>query len=166
MGQWSLPVHAAVHLLTSPGTEHQLTGQVRCQCCLLLLCVCLAWHNGLCPHLELPQLYGITCEGLARAIGRNTTYQSWEASCLGPLAVRRFHAVLASPLLAMSSLSNFYFFTGTEVGHIFVRRVCLESWPVGLPTILFFLYCCSQTSIEVKNYEIKKQILAGRDRRE
>jgi len=109
---------------------------------------------------------GITCEGLARAIGRNSTYQYWETSFLGPLAVRRFHAVLASPLLAMSSLSNFYFFTGTEVGHIFVRRVCLESWPVGLPTILFFLYCCSQTSIEVKNYEIKRQILAGRDRKE
>jgi len=109
---------------------------------------------------------GITCEGLARAVGRNPTYQQWENYCLGPLAVRRLHAALASPLLAMSSLSNFYFFTGLEVGHIFVRRVLLESWPWGLPSILFFLYCCSQTSIEVKNYEIKRQILAGRDRRE
>jgi len=109
---------------------------------------------------------GITCEGLARAIGRNTTYQTWENYLLTPLGIRRFHALLASPLLMMSSLSNFYFFSGLEVGHIFVRRILLESWPVGCPTILFFLYCCSQTSIEVKNYEIKRQILAGRDRGE
>ena len=42
----------------------------------------------------------------------------------------------------------------------------LESWPWGLPSILFFLYCCSQTSIEVKNFEIKRQIMAGRDWKE
>lgn len=109
---------------------------------------------------------GITCEGLARAVGRNNTYQMWENYYLSHLAIRRFHALLASPLLVMSSLSNFYFFTGLEVGHIFMRRVLLESWTLGLPTILFFLYCCSQTSIEVKNYEIKRQIMAGRDRAE
>jgi len=109
---------------------------------------------------------GITCEGVARAVGRNHTYQHWESYYLGPLSVRRWHALLASPLLLMSSLSNFYFFTGVEVGHIFVRRVILESWPRGFPTILFFLYCCSQTSIEVKNYEIKKQIMVDRDRGE
>eukprot|EP00092_Neocalanus_flemingeri_P032713 GFUD01035582.1.p1 GENE.GFUD01035582.1~~GFUD01035582.1.p1 ORF type:complete len:532 (+),score=158.44 GFUD01035582.1:59-1654(+) len=109
---------------------------------------------------------GITCEGVARAVGRNTTYLQWESYCLGHQAVRRLHALLASPLLVMSSLSNFYFFTGLEVGNIFVRRVLLESWPWGLPTIIFFLYCCAQTSIEVKNYEIKRQIMAGRDRGE
>lgn len=108
---------------------------------------------------------GITCEGLARAVGRNQTYQTWEAGMFGPVGVRRLHALLSCPLLLMSSLSNFYFFTGVEVGHIFVRRVLLESWPKGLPTILFFLYCCSQTSIEVKNYEIKQQLLHGRDRK-
>ena len=29
--------------------------------------------------------------------------------------VRRLHALLAAPVLAMSSLSNFYFFAGTKV---------------------------------------------------
>ena len=61
------------------------------------------------------------------------------------------------------SLSNFYFFAGVQVskniayitstnkmhpnwqvGHTFVRRLVVESWPVGCPTVLFFLYCCSQ----------------------
>jgi hypothetical protein len=75
---------------------------------------------------------GITCEGLARAVGRNTSYQQWEGceyqlsvahitllsippGYLGHRAVRRLHALLASPLLVMSSLSNFYFFAGKEV---------------------------------------------------
>ena len=70
-----------------------------------------------------------------------------------------------------------------QVGHIFVRRIVLESWPVGGLTLLAFLYCCCQTSIEVrppkhlstcppvhlssiqvKNYRIKSEILAVRDR--
>ena len=52
------------------------------------------------------------------------------ADYLGHLSVRRLHALLASPLLMMSSLSNFYFFTGTEVSKVrigFVRTLYLHS---------------------------------------
>ena len=51
-----------------------------------------------------------------------------------------------------------------QVGHIFVKRILFESWPVGMPTLLAFFYCSCQTSIEVKNYKIKNEILYGRDR--
>ncbi len=39
-----------------------------------------------------------------------------------------------------------------------------ESWPKGFPTLLAFMYCCSQTSIEIKNLEIRRDILAEKDR--
>lgn len=35
---------------------------------------------------------------------------------------RRLAALLAAPLLAMSALSNFYFFAGQEIGDVFVRK--------------------------------------------
>lgn len=35
---------------------------------------------------------------------------------------RRFGCVIAAPLLAMSAMSNFYFFAGYDVGNIFVRK--------------------------------------------
>jgi hypothetical protein len=39
-----------------------------------------------------------------------------------------------------------------------------ESWPKGFPTLLAFMYCCSQTSIEIKNLEIRRDILAEKER--
>ena len=91
---------------------------------------------------------------------------------LGQVWARRLHALLASPLLLLSTCTNLYFLTGIKVsyimlgfiylilhpkvGHIFAGRVLLESWPWGLPTILSFLYCGSQAAIEVKNYESRK----------
>jgi hypothetical protein len=54
----------------------------------------------------------------------------------------------------MSLLSNFYFFMGTNVGDIFVKHA-MATWP---PLLLFFLYCGAQTSVEVKNWEIKKKM--------
>jgi len=45
---------------------------------------------------------------------------------------------------------------GTEVGHYFVKRAFF-SWPFGTPTILFFMYCAAQTSIEVKNFDLKRR---------
>jgi len=125
------------------------------------------WHGTLDFILiwSLLNFLGITLEGIARALGTNERYRELEDK-LSSTMIRRLHAFLSAPLLVMSSLSNFYFFAGAQVGHIFVRRILLESWPVGMPTLLVFLYCCCQTSIEVKNYKIKWEILYGRDRRE
>ena len=147
------------------------------------------WHGTLDFVLiwSVLNFLGISLEAGARAIAAHPRYRALEARLSGRM-VRRLHALLAAPLLVMSSLSNFYFFAGTtvskhiitetnyckyhvlsqslQVGHIFVRRILLESWPIGMPTLLAFFYCCCQTSIEAKNYKIKWDILYGRDRRD
>ena len=58
---------------------------------------------------------GLTCVGLARAVGRHPAYSQWESCYLGPLLAWRMHALLASPLLLMSTLTNLYFLTGMQV---------------------------------------------------
>jgi hypothetical protein len=40
-----------------------------------------------------------------------------------PQNIRRFHALIATPLFMMSAISNFYFFAGMSIGNQFVRRL-------------------------------------------
>lgn len=76
---------------------------------------------------------------------------------------RRISCILASPLLAMSAISNFYFFAGTEIGNIFIERVLdgncaitkrasliiLFSGGLSNVVLLFFLYQCCEVSTEL-----------------
>ena len=165
-----------------PGLVFKLLGSAIC------FSFVYVWHGTLDFVLiwSVLNFLGISLEAGARALAAHPRYRALEARLSGRM-VRRLHALLAAPLLVMSSLSNFYFFAGTtvcnqitynttakyhvssqslQVGHIFVRRILLESWPIGMPTLLAFFYCCCQTSIEAKNYKIKWDILYGRDRRD
>jgi len=81
----------------------------------------------------------------------------FQKSILSPQGQRRWHAALSAPLFLMSLISIQYFFMRGQIGHIFLIKGFL-SWPVGTPTLLFFMYCGAQTSIEVKNWEIRKQM--------
>ena len=76
---------------------------------------------------------------------------------LSPRGQRRFHALISAPLFLMSIISNFYFLMGKDIGHIFIIRG-FTSWPIGTPVLLFFMYCGAQTSIEVKNWEIRQEL--------
>ena len=76
---------------------------------------------------------------------------------LSPKGQRRFHALISAPLFLMSIISNMYFLMGKDMGHILMTRG-FTSWPIGTPLLLFFMYCGAQTSIEVKNWEIRKEL--------
>lgn len=98
---------------------------------------------------------GLTVEGFARSVGKTKRYSGMERKYLSRQNIRRFHCVLATPLLAMSAVSNFYFFAGKEVGDVYMERMILQdSWKT-LFTLLFFLYCCCQVSIDVKCWELE-----------
>ena len=57
----------------------------------------------------------------------------------------------------MSIISNMYFLMGKDMGYVLMTRG-FTSWPIGTPVLLFFMYCGAQTSIEVKNWEIRKEL--------
>ena len=76
------------------------------------------WHGTMDFVLiwSLLNFLGITLEGVARAVSTQPAYRRLEDR-MSEQAARRLHALLASPVLVMSSLSNFYFFAGTQVSN-------------------------------------------------
>ena len=77
------------------------------------------WHGTLDFVLiwSLLNFLGITLEGVAKAVSTQPAYRQLEDR-MSEQAARRLHALLASPVLLMSCLSNFYFFAGTQVSPV------------------------------------------------
>ncbi|XP_033209554.1 protein-cysteine N-palmitoyltransferase HHAT [Belonocnema kinseyi] len=101
--------------------------------------------------------FGLAVEYFASAIGKSRKYLSITEKYLSGRNIRRLNCIFASPLLAMSAISNFYFFAGADVGHIYIRRVLfLDSW-FTIFLLLFCLYCCCQVSLEMKQFEKVKE---------
>ena len=119
------------------------------------------WH-GIMPHVftwSALNFIGILVEKVASCIWHWEPYQRLERSLFSPRGQRRLHAALSAPLYLMSIVSNMYFLLGEEIGPMFLWKA-LTSWPLGTPTTLFFMFCGAQTSIEVKNWELRKAINA------
>ena len=126
-------------------------------------CFCFSfiyvWH-GTTNHVFLWSLFNyfaVMTEMVGTSIGRIPKYANLEKKYLGARNRRRFHALLVSPLFVGSVLSNFYFFMGSDVGHYFVYRA-FNSWPFGTPIVMVFAYFGAQFAIEVKNWELNKEI--------
>lgn len=105
---------------------------------------------------SLMNFLGLSLEGFIKTIGKTDKYIEIESK-FSSINIRRFHCLIASPLLALSAISNFYFFAGQEIGNIYLYRLFHDS-PQIIGTLLFFLYCCCQVSTEVKLYEKKNKI--------
>lgn len=84
-----------------------------------------AWH-GMQTNIfiwALLNFIGLNIESLVRSVGKNQYYFNIQRKYMSPANIRRFNCILASPLLAMSVISNFYFFAGEEIGHAYVYRI-------------------------------------------
>ncbi|KAL6437124.1 hypothetical protein ACFW04_005012 [Cataglyphis niger] len=121
----------------------------------------LIWH-GIQVNIFIWSLFnfiGIAIENIGVSIGKSKQYHKIENMYLSSKNIRRFHCILASPLLAMSAISNFYFFGGPLIGNIFTYDMILYgSWKT-LFILFFFLYCCCQVSVDVKDWEFKVRSL-------
>ena len=93
------------------------------------------WHGTLDFVLiwSVLNFLGISLEAGARALAAHPRYRALEARLSGRM-VRRLHALLAAPLLVMSSLSNFYFFAGTTVSNQIITETNVN--------VMFYLNCC------------------------
>ncbi|KAL1501940.1 hypothetical protein ABEB36_007167 [Hypothenemus hampei] len=69
--------------------------------------------------------------------------------------LQRLKCAFAAPLLAMSAVSNFYFFAGLDIGNAFAHKFISE--PIfNQFMVLFVLYCCGKVSIECRNIQARK----------
>ncbi|CAK9817043.1 Protein-cysteine N-palmitoyltransferase HHAT [Anthophora plagiata] len=98
---------------------------------------------------------GLNVESLIKSFERSKYYLSIQKKYVSRTNIRRFHCIVMSPLLAMSVISNFYFFAGEEIGNIYIYRILHDTWYTTF-TLLFFLYCCCQVSIDIKCWESQK----------
>ena len=117
------------------------------------------WH-GTSNHIFLWSVFNylsVMTEMIGSELGKYPPYSEIERKFLSPLCQRRFHAMLGAPLLLGSVLANFYFFMGSEVGHYIVYRA-FTSWPIDTPLAFVISYVCAQISIEVKNWELRREI--------
>ncbi|XP_067205937.1 protein-cysteine N-palmitoyltransferase HHAT isoform X2 [Linepithema humile] len=117
----------------------------------------LIWH-GMQTSIfiwALLNFIGVTIEDIGVSISKTEQYHKIQNTYLSSRNSKRLHCILASPLLAMSAISNFYFFGGQEIGNIFLRNVLYGSWK-ALFILLLFLYCACQVSLDVKNWELRR----------
>lgn len=106
------------------------------------------WHIFLWSVLNYS---GVTLEQLGKLIARQRYYVNFKRSFLKTDAMEaRFIAVLCSPLLALSAISNFYLFAGNDVGNLFFE--CFSD-PTLFNSIIVItsLYCCCHVSMALED---------------
>lgn len=81
---------------------------------------------------------GVTIEDIGKSIGKSKQYRKMQDTYLSLEASRRLHCILTSPLLAMSAISNFYFFAGQEIGDIFIQNILHGKFITFLHNSLIF----------------------------
>lgn len=84
---------------------------------------------------------GIIIENVGVSIGKSKRYLKIQNTYLSSKNTKRLHCMLASPLLALSAISNFYFLGGQEIGNIFTQNILNGKF------IISFLTCISYINI-------------------
>ncbi|XP_066588510.1 protein-cysteine N-palmitoyltransferase Rasp [Prorops nasuta] len=109
------------------------------------------WH-GMQDYIfiwSLLNYLGIVIENTAKAISKMRFYKKIEKKYFSDKNQIRIYCALASPLLTISAISNFYFFSGREIGNLFFIRIVNESWS-NLLFLQLILYCCCHVSSYIK----------------
>ncbi|XP_045497981.1 protein-cysteine N-palmitoyltransferase Rasp [Colias croceus] len=111
------------------------------------------WH-GIVWHIFMWTILnytGITLEHFGKLISKHERYIWFKRVILRTEAMEaRFIAILCTPLLALSAISNFYLFAGNDVGSLFFE--CF-SQPSTLNSIILCvsLYSCCHVSMALED---------------
>lgn len=76
---------------------------------------------------------------IANSIGNSPLYIKWQQKFLSPRNTRRFNCILATPLLAVSAVSNFYFFGGEIIGNLYMYRLFHGKYLLGYVCLLMLI---------------------------
>lgn len=110
------------------------------------------WHGTVWHILvwSLLNYSGITLEYIGKALSKCDMYNKFRISILKTEAMEtRFIAFLCSPLLALSAISNFYLFGGSDVGNLFFESFTQPSLLNSL-ILIGSLYCCCHVSMALE----------------
>ncbi|XP_050346513.1 protein-cysteine N-palmitoyltransferase Rasp [Nymphalis io] len=113
------------------------------------------WHGTVWHILiwSVLNYLGVTLEYIGQVISKHNIYEKFRVNILKTKAMEvRFIAFLCSPLLALSAISNFYLFAGSEVGNLFFECFSQPSLLNSFILILS-LYCCCHVSMALENVQ-------------
>lgn len=99
------------------------------------------WH-GIQMNIfiwTLLNFIGIVIEDIGVSISKSKQYYKMQNTYLSSKNTKRLHCILASPLLAMSAISNFYFLGGQEIGNVFTQNILYGKFIVYFSTF-YILY--------------------------
>lgn len=108
---------------------------------------------------------GIILETLGKNISETEKYKLFKVKYLKTDAMEtRFKAMLCTPLLILSAVSNFYLFAGIDIGDLyfqcFVKPKIYAVIAICLP-----MYCCCQVSMALQDVpsrtDVKKITVRG-----
>ncbi|CAK1602132.1 unnamed protein product [Parnassius mnemosyne] len=112
------------------------------------------WH-GTVWHIfiwSILNYLGIILEHVGKELSRHRMYEWFKINILKTDKIEAyFIALLCTPLLALSAISNFYLFAGTEIGNLFFECFINPSlWNSMLLGIS--LYCCCHVSMALADF--------------
>nr|SVE73574.1 EOG090X06SF [Daphnia atkinsoni] len=141
---------------TSDKTLPKLAGTATC---FGFVCI---WHGASNAVIIwcVSNYVGICLETMGRSCSTCWPFADWKANWSASNWIR-FQAAVAAPLLLMSALSNFCFFTNASVGYILAKKAVYEGGIVRLLCILFVMYCCCHVSMAL-NRSNKKNVVNDR----
>lgn len=118
------PVCSNSRYIYLPTLRHRETLADKTLSSLLCFAFVYVWHGTEAYVLVWAALnyLGVVCENLFAAVCATAWVRARVRRGLSAEWEQRIGCALASPLLAVSAVSNFFFFAGTDVGNVFVRR--------------------------------------------
>ncbi|XP_060518879.1 protein-cysteine N-palmitoyltransferase Rasp isoform X2 [Cylas formicarius] len=123
---------------------------------LLCFSFIFIWH-GIAQHIFIwvvANFIGINLESLANIIYESCLKNTEIVKSLGSTKLQILKNLLASPLLAASAVSNFYFFAGVDIGYIFLQSFLTETF-FNKMVLLSILYCCCEVSISLRDMKAR-----------
>lgn len=111
------------------------------------------WH-GITKQIfvwSLLNFLGIILETLGKNITETEKYKWFVVKYLKTDAMEtRFKAVMCTPLLILSAVSNFYLFAGIDIGDLYFQ--CFVRPKIyGILVICLPMYCCCQVSMALQD---------------
>lgn len=102
--------------------------------------------------------FSILLEYTAKAVAVTDGYKRFKQRFLKSDAMEvRFVALLCAPLLALSVISNFYLFGGSDVGNLYFGLLRAPS-PYNLAVVMIAVYCCCHVSISLQNVSSRTDV--------
>nr|SVE92407.1 EOG090X06SF [Megafenestra aurita] len=124
--------------------------------CFSFVCI---WHGASNAVFIwcVSNYFGICLETAAKYLSTQKPIANWKANWSSANWIR-FQAAISSPLLLMSALSNFCFFTDANVGFVLARKAIYDGGIVRLLFILFVLHCCCHVSMALGRRKSKAKL--------